>query len=172
MLDTSDSDDDAEGAHDAGLFEAVVRGFEGGLFATLVMTTFRLPIMRSLPPTANFWARFVDDEHPDEHVVPALALHFLYGAAAGTAFGLVYPRLELPLNATAETRGVVWGGLYGLLLSVFGERVMLRRLLAMEIDDDAGTVFHAGHLIYGITLGVWLESRTAGTEFEEYEAQK
>jgi hypothetical protein len=28
------------------------------------MTVYRLPVTRSLPPTAEFWAKFVSGDHP------------------------------------------------------------------------------------------------------------
>ena len=58
-----------------------------------------------------------------------------------------------------EATGLVVGGVYGLALSVFGERVMLQWFLGMDLDTDESAVFHAGHLVYGLALGAWVGSR-------------
>lgn len=148
---------------------SLFRAVQGGAFATVVMTVFRLPILRSLPPSANFWAKYVGDGHPEEYTGIGIVLHFLYGISFGALFGLLYPRANLPGSVT-ETEGVVWGTLFGLALSAFGERVMLNWLLDMELDEDTKTVFHASHAVYGIALGTWVGSRIDPTRsYEEYE---
>lgn len=154
----------------AGTLRAIVRALQGGLFATVVMTTFRLPILRSLPPTANFWAKYVGGGHPEDYNAIGLILHLVYGSVGGAMFGLAYATLDITPGATTEARGVVWGGLYGLLLSVFGEHVMLRRVLDMDLEEDTATIFHTSHLIYGIALGGWVGSRMRlAATYEEYE---
>ncbi|MEM4781243.1 MAG: hypothetical protein QXG03_06760 [Halalkalicoccus sp.] len=148
---------------------SLFRAIQGGAFATVVMTAFRLPILRSLPPSANFWAKYVGDGHPEEYTGIGIVLHFAYGIGFGALFGLLYPRVNLPRSAT-ETEGVVWGTIFGLALSVFGERVMLNRLLDMEVEEGTETVFHAAHAVYGIALGTWVGSRIDPTRsYEEYE---
>jgi hypothetical protein len=148
---------------------SLIRAVQGGLFATFVMTAFRLPILRSLPPSANFWAKYVGSGHPEEYTGMGIVLHVLYGVSFGALFGLLYPRMNLPRSAT-ETEGVVWGTIFGLALSVFGERVMLKRTLDMELEEDAETIFHASHAVYGIALGAWVGSRIdPDPDYEEYE---
>lgn len=153
----------------AGVTRSFFRAVEGGLFATAVMTVFRLPILRSLPPSANFWAKYVGNGHPEEYTGIGIVLHFVYGITFGALFGLLYPRMDLPWSST-EAEGIVWGGIFGLALSVFGERVMLNRLLDMDIEGDTEAIFHASHAVYGITLGAWVGSRIDPTSsYEEYE---
>lgn len=148
---------------------SLLRAVQGGLFATFVMTAFRLPILRSLPPSANFWAKYVGSGHPEEYTGMGAVLHVLYGVSFGALFGLLYPRMNLPRSAT-ETEGVVWGTVFGLALSAFGERVMLAWLLDMELEEDAETIFHASHAVYGIALGAWVGSRIdPDPDYEEYE---
>lgn len=148
---------------------SLLRAVQGGLFATFVMTAFRLPILRSLPPSANFWAKYVGSGHPEEYTGMGAVLHVLYGVSFGALFGLLYPRMNLPRSAT-ETEGVVWGTIFGLVLSAFGERVMLKRMLDMELEEDAETIFHASHAVYGIALGAWVGSRIdPDPDYEEYE---
>lgn len=149
---------------------AVGRALQGGLFATVVMTAFRLPILRSLPPTANFWSKYVGRGHPEEYTGIGLVLHLVYGAVGGAIFGLLYATLDLFPGAATETRGVIWGGAYGMALSVFGDRVVLQRALGMPVEEGTETVFHTSHLIYGVALGGWVGSRMDLTEsYEEYE---
>ena len=97
--------------------------------------------------------------NPDEYHLTSLTLHFLYGTSAGVVFG---PLLALVAGKTnePETVGLVAGSIYGVALSVFGERVVLRRGLEIDLDTDEAAVFHAGHLVYGLTLGAWVGSRS------------
>ncbi|USZ74835.1 hypothetical protein NGM07_15500 [Halorussus vallis] len=155
----------------------VVEGAKGGLVATLVMTAYRLPISHALPPTAVFWSKFVAGGDPNDHPVAAIVLHLLYGLGAGVAFGALVPTGsgstastpqlsssaaeadEDDREARREAAGLLAGTVYGLVLSVFGERVVLERVLGMSLDADDRLVFHVGHAIYGLTLGTWMGSR-------------
>lgn len=133
-------------------------GFVGGLFSTVVMTAFRESISLSYPPTADFLSKFVGGE-PDDHPVGAIALHLLYGGVFGSLFAVGFGTGS---NSAldAETEGLIGGLGYGLLLSLFGERVMLGRLLGVTLDEDESTIFHAGHAMYGLALGAWVGSRS------------
>jgi hypothetical protein len=134
-----------------------LRGVVGGLVATAVMTAFRIPISRSLPPTAEFWATYVSGEDAEDHPIPGIMLHLAYGAAAGGFFAPLVPQTGIDL--VDERRGAVAGCGYGLLLSVFGLRLVLGRLLGQHLSADERFVFHVGHLVYGVTLGTWLGSK-------------
>ncbi|WP_436930858.1 hypothetical protein [Halosimplex halobium] len=150
------------------------RGIEGGALATVVMTVYRLPVTRSLPPSAEFWATFVAGGRPQDHPLAALVLHFVYGIGAGGVFGaLVSGRASLdrertrsflddsvsgPPDRSGEVAVTMAGLLYGVALSVVGERIVLGRLLGTEPDDRFA--FHVGHVRYGVTLGAWVGTRT------------
>lgn len=143
---------------------ASLRGLQAGFVATLIMTAFRLPIMRSLPPSANFWAQYVSGGDPDDHPIVGLLLHLGYGMSAGVVFGGLFALLESERPIEPEQRGLVWGAVFGMGLSAFGSRVMLRELLDVRLEADELALFHAGHLIYGLSLGAWVGSRTEGVE--------
>lgn len=142
------------------------RGMEGGALATVVMTAHRLPVTRSLPPTAEFWAKFVGRGDPDDYPLVALVLHFVYGIAAGGVFAASLPSRESvadtggrgPPSPSGEITTTVYGLLYGIVLSIFGEWIVLGRIL--DIDPDDRFAFHVGHVLYGITLGAWVGTRT------------
>lgn len=138
---------------------AVVRGCVGGLVATAVMTAYRIPIFRALPPTAEFWARYVGGGDAEQYFLEGLLLHFSYGTAAGGAFGallsFVHPRSRLDRELTTLVAGLV----YGLLLSAFGSRVVFRYVLRRDLEPEEALVFHVGHVVYGLTLGTWIGSR-------------
>jgi len=142
------------------------RGAEGGAVATLVMTAYRLPVTRSLPPTAEFWSQFVSGDGPYDHPLIALALHALYGVLAGVGFALMASSRDPvrgesgvgPPSPAGEVSMTVWGLVYGLVLSAFGETVVLRAVL--DVDPDDRFAFHVGHVLYGITLGAWVGTRT------------
>lgn len=138
------------------------RGGAGGLAATVVMTVYRLPTTESLPPTAEFWAQYVAGGDPEDHPVPAFVLHLLYGIGGGAAFGALYPALERRASSDTarEGGGTALGAAYGLAMSVFGARVVLRRLLGLDLDGTERLVFHVGHLLYGLSLGSWVASES------------
>ncbi|QLD89227.1 hypothetical protein HWV07_09365 [Natronomonas salina] len=145
------------------------RGVQGGLVATFVMTAFRLPLMRSLPPSANFWAKFVRGGDPEDYPVAGLLLHLVYGVTSGAVFGGLFGFLDSERPIEAEQRGIMWGAVYGMGLSAFGSRVMLEEILDIRLDEDELTLFHAGHLVYGLTLGAWVGSRGEGADDPEEE---
>ncbi|EMA41236.1 hypothetical protein [Halococcus hamelinensis] len=135
----------------------VATGLEAGLFATVVMTVFREPTARALPPTAELLTKWFGGDADDYHL-RSLGLHLVYGAIAGGLFAPILAALDAE-RTHPEAVGLVVGGVYGLALSVFGEAVLLHRYLDMDLATDESAVFHAGHLIYGLALGAWLGSR-------------
>ncbi|WP_049929004.1 DUF6789 family protein [Halopiger goleimassiliensis] len=148
---------------------ASLRGIQAGFVATLIMTAFRLPIMRSLPPSANFWSQYVAGGDPDDHPLAGLVLHFVYGMQAGAIFGGLFALQDAERSIEPEQRGLVWGSVYGMALSAFGSQVMLKELLGIRLEGDELALFHAGHLVYGLSLGAWVGSRTEGVEDPEAE---
>ncbi|MFC4360116.1 DUF6789 family protein [Halobium salinum] len=138
---------------------AAVDGAVGGLVATVVMTVYRAPVFRALPPTAEFWARYVGGGEAEQYPAQGFVLHLLYGTVAGALFGpiLEWATRRSPLGR--DPTGVTLGVAYGLLLSIFGTRVLFPRLLRRGLEPDHALVFHAGHAVYGLTLGTWLTSR-------------
>jgi hypothetical protein len=150
------------------LLRSVVNGALGGTLATVVMTAYRMPVASSLPPTAEFWAQYVADGDADDHPIPALVLHLVYGAGAGSAFGVLFRPVDRRIESdeARETAGVVLGALYALTLSVFGERVVLGELLDVDLDGSESLVFHVGHLVFGLSLGSWVASRSTFEDLE------
>jgi hypothetical protein len=122
------------------------------------MTAFRMPITDSLPPTAEFWARYVGNGESTDYPGVALLLHAVYGMGAGAAFAAVFLARARGVAVRDERRGTLLGAVYGLVLSVFGTRVMLSRLLGLELAADERWIFHVSHVVYGLTLGAWLGS--------------
>ncbi|ARS89664.1 DUF6789 family protein [Natrarchaeobaculum aegyptiacum] len=143
---------------------AGLRGLQAGFVATIVMTAFRLPIMRSLPPSANFWSQYVAGGDPGDHPLAGLFLHLVYGTQAGAVFGALFALQDAERSIEPEQRGLVWGAVYGMGLSAFGSQIMLKEVLDVRLDADELALFHAGHLVYGLALGAWVGSRTEGVE--------
>lgn len=148
---------------------AAARGLQAGVVATLVMTAFRLPILRSLPPSANFWARYVGGGDPDDYPMVGLILHLLYGTVGGAVFGGLFALQDAEQAIEPEQRGLLWGSVYGLVMSAFGTQVVLEELLGIRLEADELALFHAGHLVYGLALGAWVGSRTEGVEDPDVE---
>lgn len=146
----------------AGLLDpdAFWTGCKSGLVATVVMTAYRLPVARSLPPTARFWAQYVGGGDPAEYPVEGLVLHLVYGTAAGGVFGLLFAGRTDGSEARDEWKGILGATAYGLALSVFGVRVVLARVLGMtDLEPDERLVFHVSHVVYALTLGTMVGSR-------------
>lgn len=130
------------------------------------MTVFRMPVTRSLPPTAEFWAKFVGGGDPSDYPVRALVLHLVYGTVAGGLFAAMLPHRDPvedgagrgPPSRSGEPSATLYGFAYGVLLSVVGDRVVLGAILDVEPDDRFA--FHVGHVIYGLALGEWVGTRT------------
>lgn len=143
-----------------GIVTGAKNGAIGGLLATVTMTVYRLPIARSLPPTSEFWGKYGPGDG-DAGPVLALLLHLGYGTGGGIAFGAAFARLGPggESDAKREGAGLVAGLLYGAVLSLFGSRVLLRRVLDMDLEADEVLVFHVSHLIYAATLATWVGSR-------------
>lgn len=139
-----------------GIARPLLRGAMGGLLGTVTMTVYRLPLFEGLPPTAEFWAKFLGDGDPSEYPLEALVLHLLYGSAAGAAFGLAVSRLGFGPVDRQGHRATGAGAVYGAALSAFGSRVVVRRILGIDMNDRESLVFHVGHLVYGLALGTWV----------------
>ncbi|MFC6719546.1 DUF6789 family protein [Natrialbaceae archaeon GCM10025810] len=153
------------------VLDAAVRGVQAGFVGTLIMTAFRLPILRSLPPSANFWSQYVSGGDPSEHRIAGIVLHLLYGIGGGAVFGVLFSLYDAGRSIEPEQRGLVWGAVYGLALSAFGVQVVMKGLLDIRLEADELALFHAGHLIYGLSVGAWVGSRTEGVTDPEREYQ-
>lgn len=153
-----DAGDDESGEGKRQRHPAVL-GFQGGLFATCVLTLFRMPISRSLPPTANLWAEYVTGGDLSDHRVMAMLLHLLYGALGGSVFAILFDAVDTRSPVGTEMDGLLFGMLTSIPFSLFGTRVMLSRILGMDLDADEAMIFHASHLVYGIAIGAWIGSR-------------
>jgi len=138
------------------LLRTVANGAIGGVVGTFAMTAYRLPLFEGLPPTAEFWAQYVGDDDPSAYPARALALHFGYGAAAGSLLGLALSRLGREPDDRDDRVTLLAGVGYALALSAFGSRVLLDRTLDLDLSSDERMVFHVGHVVYGLALGTWL----------------
>ena len=156
--------DDRRPSTETSVEHAAIRGAHAGFVATAIMTAFRLPIVRSLPPSANFWARYVAGGRPEDHPVAGLGLHVLYGTSAGVGFGVLFSVLRSERSIEPEQRGIIWGAVFGMGLSAIGSQILLDALLDIRLDADELALFHAAHLVYGVSLGAWVGSRTEGVE--------
>ena len=137
----------------------VLRGVVGGIIATAIMTLYRFPVFRALPPTAEFWASVVSGGKPEQYPVIAFFLHFVYGAGAGGVFGYLFSKLRFRSERERRLGATVLALCYGVALSVFGTRVIFRHILDERLEPDEAIIFHVGHVIYGLTLGTWMSSR-------------
>lgn len=120
------------------------------------MTLYRFPVFRALPPTADFWAKYVGGGDPETYLGTGLVLHVMYGGVAGGLFGVVTNRLGIGGEESHGLGGIGLSLAYGLALSAFGTRFVFRYLLDEDLEPNEAVIFHVGHVIYGLTLGTWL----------------
>lgn len=146
----------APGSH---VVRDVIRGLVGGLVASVLMTLYRFPLFRALPPTSEFWATYIGSGEPEDYPGTGFLLHLLYGTVGGGMFGLAFGLLDFRTERDRRLGAIGLSLLYGLALSLFGTRVIFERVLGEELEPDEAVVFHVGHAIYGLTLGTWLSSR-------------
>lgn len=154
-----DETDTDEASESRQRLRSALLGLKGGAFATFVMTVFRTPISKSLPPTAEFWAKFVAGGDPEDHPLPAFILHFVYGVSGGVLYGILFERPDERTRAGIELHDLARALVFSLGLSLFGSRVILSRLLGMDLERDESLMFHVGHVIYGLALGAWVGSK-------------
>ncbi|SEG39595.1 hypothetical protein [Halobellus limi] len=133
---------------------SVVAGLAGGLVATIGMTIV-MTVMGDggPPPTAGLVAKFAGGE-PEDHAMPGMVLHVIYGVVAGAVFAVGAPLLGLGLGSIAVA--VVLGLVYGLVLMIGGMMFWMRMVLGMEPDRDTMVMFGTVHVVYGVLLGAFL----------------
>lgn len=113
------------------------------------MTVYRIPVFRALPPTAEFWARYVGGGDAEQYAVQGLVLHFVYGTVAGGIYGFLVSFLDVNDPVLRERANLVSGLGYGLALSAIGSRLIFVRVLGRKLKSEHALVFHVGHAIYG-----------------------
>ncbi|MDZ5810905.1 hypothetical protein U4E84_06055 [Halorubrum sp. AD140] len=150
-----------------GVLRGLLRGVVGGLLATALMTLYRFPVFRALPPTADFWAKYVGGGDAEAHPATGLLLHFLYGATAGGLFGVGISLVDFRSERERRLGVIGLSTAYGLALSAFGTRFLFPFLLDEELEPDEAVIFHVGHVVYGLTLGTWIGFRDRKGEVYE-----
>lgn len=133
---------------------SVIAGLAGGFVATIVMTIVMMVTGDGgPPPTAALVAKFRDGE-PEDHAMPGMVLHLLYGTVAGAVFAVGVPLIGLTLESITVAIGL--GFVYGLVLMIGGMMFWMRIIIGMESDRDMMIMFGTVHVIYGIVLGAFL----------------
>lgn len=132
----------------------LIAGLAGGLVATIVMTAVMMVMGDGgPPPTAALVAKFADGT-PEDHAMPGMLLHLLYGIVAGGVFALGVPLVGLSLSSIGIA--TVLGLVYGIVLMVVGMLFWMRTVIGMEADRDMMMMFGVVHVVYGIVLGAFL----------------
>jgi hypothetical protein len=133
---------------------SVTAGLAGGLLATIVMTAVMMMLGDGgPPPTAALVAKFAGGE-PDDHAMPGMILHMIYGVVAGAVFAVGVPLLGLSLDSVAIAVGL--GLVYGIVLMIGGMVFWMRLIIGMEPDRDMMLMFGTVHVVYGVVLGGFL----------------
>lgn len=135
---------------------SVITGIVGGLVATVAMTAVMMAVGDGgPPPTANLLAKFADGE-PDDHKMPGMALHLVYGVGAGAVFAVGASLVGLGLDSVVVAVGL--GLAYGIALMVGGMAFWMRFVIGIEPGKEMMAAFGAAHLTYGVVLSAFLGS--------------
>jgi hypothetical protein len=124
------------------------------LVATIVMTVVMMLLGDGgPPPTAALVAKIAGDE-PEDHAMPGMVLHLLYGTIAGAVFAVGVPLLGLSLDTVALAVGL--GLAYGIVLMIGGMVFLTRVVIGMDPDRGTMATFAVVHVVYGVVLGGFL----------------
>lgn len=131
----------------------IVGGLVGGLVATIVMSIVMRAMGGGPPPTANLLAKFQGGE-PEEHMMPGMLLHLVYGTIAGGILVVIVTAAALAVGS--PTAWIVTGLVYGIILLMVGALGWVRGAIGMKPDRQTMIGFAVVHLVYGLVLGAWL----------------
>ena len=139
----------------------LIQGAAAGLIATVPMTLFmrsawkRLPVQEqyALPPrevTRNVLGpRRFFRLSAEKQTILTLLLHFLFGAAAGSAYGMMEEKIPLPESVKGPLTGLaVWTGSYLGWIPALGILPP-----ATEHPWRRNAMMIVAHLIWGAVLG-------------------
>ncbi|MGQ4554495.1 hypothetical protein [Halobellus sp. GM3] len=133
---------------------SIIAGLAGGLVATIGMTIVMMVMGDGgPPPTASLVAKVVGGD-PEDHAMPGMILHLMYGIVAGAVFAVGVPVVGLSLGSIAVAAGL--GLVYGIILMIGGMVFWMRMVIGMEPDRDMMVMFGTVHVVYGVVLGAFL----------------
>lgn len=143
-------------------YQKLIQGAAAGLVATVPMTLFMRSIWKRLPeqeqyalPPRQITRNVIRPRRffrisPEKQTLLTLLLHFLFGAAAGSAYGLVEEKIPLRESVKGPLAGlVVWAGSYLGWIPAMGILPP-----ATEHPWRRNAMMIAAHLIWGLVLGV------------------
>lgn len=133
---------------------SVIAGLAGGVIATILMTIAMTAVGDGgPPPTARLVAKFAGGD-PEDHAMPGMALHLVYGIAAGAVFAVGVPLVGFSLGSVGVAIGL--GLVYGIVLMIGGMMFWMRLVIGIEPDRDTMVAFGTAHVVYGVVLGAFL----------------
>jgi hypothetical protein len=133
---------------------SIISGLAGGLVATIIMTGVMMVMGDGgPPPTASLVAKFSGGDSED-HAMPGMMLHMIYGIVAGAVFAVGAPLLGLGFGSLMVAVGL--GLVYGIILMIGGMVVWMRMVIGMEPDRGMIMMFGTVHVVYGVVLGAFL----------------
>ncbi len=135
---------------------SIVAGLGCGLVATILMTAVMMAMGDGgPPPTADLVAKLRGGAS-EEHAMPGMVLHVLYGVGAGAAFAVGAPLLGVDLGSLGIAIGA--GAVYGVALAIGGMVFWMRLVLGMDPDRRTMSTFGTVHVVYGVALGAFVGS--------------
>lgn len=155
---------------DTSPFQNLIKGALAGLLATVPMTIFMRRAWRMLPRREKYplpprlitrkmtKETSVDDKlNADELTSLTLTLHFLFGAATGSLYGVIEPRIRLNANVKGILMGLaVWSGSYLGWIPAF-------HILppATEHPWRRNVLMILAHVVWGMFLGTFTRIMSA-----------
>lgn len=131
----------------------VISGLVGGLVGTIVMSVLMQAMGGGPPPTAALVAKFQGGE-PEDHMMPGMLLHLVYGTVAGGVLVAAVAAAALGISGVTAWVGV--GLVYGIVLLLGGAMGWVKGVIGMNPDRKMMVGFAVVHVVYGLVLGAWV----------------
>lgn len=131
----------------------IISGLVGGLVATIIMSIMMRAMGGGPPPTAALIAKFQGGE-PEDHMMPGMLLHLVYGTVAGGVLVALVAAAALGISGLTMWLGV--GLAYGIVLLLGGAMGWVKGVIGMDPDKEMMVGFAVVHIVYGLVLGAWL----------------
>lgn len=132
----------------------IASGLVGGLLGSIVTGAGTRATIEEPTQAAVVWAMYLGDGDPAHYGPQGMVTHVLYGAVAGAVFLSFAGSLGLGLATVggAVFWALVWSAILAIVAVGFWSTVVIGA--ALDARSLAGLV--AGHLVYGVALGLWV----------------
>lgn len=143
------------------MVDPTLAGIVGGFAGTAAMTIPMMLMMSDDPSPTQVFMSKINRRPPEDNQASGMAMHFLYGTAAGLALVVLVEAFLDPVASYSTTEFTVMGLAWGFLLWIgsffwMGVLGLAKEMMEQPMSDrlqQVGGMFGM-HLIYGAVTGV------------------